>query len=102
MTLDDIALIPEIIKQNAELIEQNKEMLERLNKFAPPLTTKKEVAKFLNVTTRTINNYISQGYLIEGYHFKRKNAKVIEFIEDAIFSFRDEMSKGTAHEKVAI
>jgi len=77
-------------------------MSERMAKFAPPLTSKKEVASFLNVTPRTINNYITQGYLKEGYHFKRKNAKVLVFIEDAIFSFRDEMSKGLVNEKVTI
>ena len=92
--LKDLALIPQILEQNALLIEQNKAMLERLGKFAPLLTTKKEVAKFLNVSTRTVNNYIEQGYLQEGYHFKRKNDKILVFIEEAIFEFSELKSQG--------
>lgn len=93
--LKNLELLPEIL----ELQRKN---AERLAKLLPPITTKEAVARFLNVTPRTINNYISQGYLKEGYHFKRKNAKVLVFIEDAIFSFRDEMSKGMVNEKVTI
>lgn len=85
--LKNLELIPEILaiqKANAE----------RLAKFLPPLTTKKEVAKFLDVTERTINNYIEQGYLKENKHFYRKNGKILVFIEDAILEFRDNRDKG--------
>lgn len=92
---ENLELIP-------ELLEYVKEMSERLAKFAPPLTSKKEVAKFLGKSERTVNNYIEKGLLKEGYHFFRKNDKILVFIEDAIFEFRDDLHKGIAHEKVAV
>lgn len=84
---ENLELIPMLLKK----IET---MEERLKKFTPPLTTKKEVAKFLDVTPRTINNYISNGYLKENYHFLRKSDKIIVFIEEAILEFRDYLNKG--------
>jgi len=85
-----------------ELLATVKEMSERMAKYAPPLTSKKEVAKFLNKSERTINNYIESSLLKEGYHFTRKNGKILVFIEEAIFEFRNELHKGIAHEKIAI
>jgi len=93
--LKNLELLPKILK----LLLQ---MLERMDKFAPPLTSKKEVARFLNVTTRTINNYIEKGYLVENKHFYRKSDRIMVFIEDAIFEFRDELQKGVTHEKATI
>ena len=59
--------------------------------------TKKEVAKFLNVSERTINNYIERGLLKEGIHFhKKNNAKMLVFIESAVFEFRDDLLRGLA------
>ncbi|MDK9694209.1 MAG: helix-turn-helix domain-containing protein [Sulfurimonas sp.] len=84
---ENLELIPMLLKK----IET---MEERLKKFTPPLTTKKEVAKFLDVTPRTINNYISNGYLKENYHFHRKSDKIIVFIEEAVLEFRDYLNKG--------
>jgi len=84
---ENLELIPELLK-TVKILE------ERLQKLTPPLVTKKEVAKFLDVTPRTLNNYISNGYLKEGYHFKRKNDKILVFIEDAIIEFRDKRDKG--------
>lgn len=86
---ENLELIPKLLVQ-IEL------MVERMAKLAPPLTSKKEVAKFLNKSERTINNYIEQGLLRENHHFYRKNGKILVFIEDAIFEFRDERDKGIA------
>lgn len=84
------------------LVEQNKILLERLNKLVPPLITKKEVAKFLGKSESTVNRYIQLGYLIEGIHFNRKNAKILVFIEDAITEFRKELDRGLVYEKVTV
>jgi hypothetical protein len=84
----------ENLKLIPALVEQNKMLLDRLNKLVPPITTKKEVAKFLGKSERTINNYIELGYFREGQHFYRKNAKILVFIEDAILEFRDLRDKG--------
>lgn len=77
-----------------KLITMIEEMSERMMKYAPLLTTKKDVARFLNKSERTINNYISQGSLREGYHFYRKNGKILVFIEETIFEFRNDLNKG--------
>ncbi len=92
---ENLELIPELL--NAVQM-----MSDRMAKFAPPLTSKKEVAKFLGKTERTINNYMSQGYLEEGYHYFHKSAKIIVFDEDAILEFRDKLSRGLINEKVTI
>lgn len=84
---ENLELIP-------QLLSKIEAMEERLKKFTPPLTTKKEVAKFLKVTPRTINNYMSNGYLKENYHFNRKSDKIVVFIEEAILEFRDYLNKG--------
>ena len=92
---ENLELIP-------DLLAAVQQMSERMAKFAPPLTSKKEVAKFLGKTERTVNNYMSQGYLVENYHYIHKNAKMIVFDEDAILEFRDKLSRGLVNEKVTI
>ncbi len=89
----NLELLPELLKE-VSLIS------ERMAKFAPPITSKKEVAKFIGRSESTINNYINRGLLKEGYHFNRKNGKILVFIEEAIVEFRNELSRGIANEKV--
>jgi hypothetical protein len=84
---NNLELIPKLLKK----IET---MEERLSKLTPPITTKREVANFLNVSTRTINNYIEQGLLQNGKHYHRKNGKILVFMEDAILEFRNKRDKG--------
>lgn len=90
---ENLELIPKLLSK-IEIME------ERMSKLVPPITTKREVAKFLNVTDRTINNYITQGLLKEHQHFYRKNGKILVFIEDAITEFKKELSRGIVNEKV--
>jgi hypothetical protein len=92
---ENLELIPELLKTIRALEE-------RLQKFAPPLVTKKEVAKFLGKSERTINNYMASGLLIEGYHYFHKNAKIIVFDEDKILEFRDKLARGLVHEKATV
>jgi len=94
-SFENLELIPTLLKKVEE-------MDERLKKFAPPITRKKDVAAFLGVTQRTVNNYMAQGLLIEDYHYFYKNAKMIVFDEDKILEFRDKLSRGLSYEKVAI
>ena len=92
---ENLELIP-------ELLIEVRQMSERIAKFAPPLTTKKEVAKFLGKSERTINNYMASGLLAEGYHYFYKNAKIIVFDEDKILEFRDKLARGLAYEKATV
>jgi len=92
---ENLELIP-------ELLVAVQQMSERIAKFAPPITTKKEVAKFLGKSERTINNYMASGLLIEGYHYFHKNAKIIVFDEDKILEFRDKLARGLVYEKATI
>jgi len=92
---ENLELIPDLLKK----IE---EMNERMRKFAPPITRKKDVAKFLGKSERTINNYMSSGLLVEGYHYFHKNAKIIVFDEDKILEFRDQLARGLVYEKATV
>ena len=38
----------------------------------------------------------------DSLHFYRKNGKILVFIEDAIFEFRDELHKGIAYEETKV
>lgn len=91
----NLALIPSLMKQ----IEEMRDMMA---KMMPPITTKKEVAKFLDKSERTVNNYITQGILKEGTHFYRKNGKILVFVESAVIEFRKELLTGTTHAKTAV
>jgi len=93
--LQNLELLPVILDKVAE-------MEKRMKKYAPPVTTKKEVAKFLNKSQSTINRYMQLGLLIEGKHFYKKNGKILVFIEDAIFEFRDELHKGIVNEETKV
>jgi len=93
--LQNLELLPVILEKVAI-------MEDRMKKYAPPVTTKKEVAKFLNKSQSTINRYMQLGLLVEGKHFYRKNGKILVFIEDAIFEFRDELHKGIAYEETKV
>ncbi|WP_373069887.1 hypothetical protein [Sulfurimonas sp.] len=92
---ENLELIP-------QLLQKIESMEERLKKFTPAVTTKKEVAKFLNRSERTINRYIAEGFLKEGYHFDRKSDKLLVFIEDKILEFRDQLNRGIINEKIAV
>lgn len=84
---NNLELIPELLKTVNDL-----KVL--VNILKPELTTKRGVAMFFGVTERTVNNYISDGKLIEGYHFNRKNDKILVFIEDTIIEFKINRGKG--------
>jgi len=84
---ENLELIPELLKTVQDLKTL-------VNILKPELTTKRGVAMFLGITERTINNYISEGRLINGYHFNRKNDKILVFIEDAIIEFKINRGKG--------
>jgi len=75
--------------ENLELIPKILDRIEKLEKLvARPIKTKRDAAEFLNVSTRTINSYMSSGKLKDGYHFKRKSDRIIEFIDSAIREFK--------------
>jgi len=84
---ENLELIPEVLQTLKHL-----EIL--VNILKPELTTKRGVALFLGTTERTVNNYIREGKLIEGYHFSRKNGRILVFIEDAIIEFKINRGKG--------
>jgi len=84
---ENLELIPELLKTLNDL-----KIL--VNILKPELTSKRGVAIFLGVTERTVNNYIRDGKLIEGYHFNKKNDRILVFIEDTIIEFKINRGKG--------
>ena len=86
-SFNNLDLIPELLKTVKDL-----KIL--VNILKPELSSKRGVAMSLGVTERTINNYISDGRLINGYHFNRKDDKILVFIEDTIIEFKINRGKG--------
>lgn len=56
------------------------------------LTTKKEVAKFLNVTPKTVDNYIKRKKLKENIHYTIEDDRVI-FNPSEIIKFKQQRYK---------
>ncbi|MFW2605630.1 hypothetical protein [Aliarcobacter butzleri] len=52
------------------------------------LHTKKDVARFLNKSEKTIDNYIKNNTFIEDRHYFINENQKIEFIPDAILDFK--------------
>ncbi|MEV9615218.1 hypothetical protein [Aliarcobacter butzleri] len=52
------------------------------------LHTKKDVARFLNKSEKTIDNYIKNNTFIEDKHYFINENQKIEFIPDAILDFK--------------
>lgn len=54
-------------------------------------STKKQVAKFLEVSTSTISRYIEDGRFVEEVHFFYNNNDKVEFIPEGIIKFKQEL-----------
>lgn len=93
--LEHLELIPELLQ---EIVL----MREKLDKYLPTLTSKKEVAKFLGKSERTVNYYMEQGLLKENIHYHRKNGKILVFIEDAILKFKEDLDRGIVNAKATV
>ena len=73
------------LKLILEKLEYNQELLQL---SISTLTTKKEVAKFLNKSDKTISNYIANGILVKDKHYYINENRKIEFIPIAILEFK--------------
>jgi predicted DNA-binding transcriptional regulator AlpA len=54
------------------------------------ITTKKQVAKFLCVSTKTIDNYITDGRFQKNVHYFLDHNDVIVFIPESILMYKKE------------
>jgi len=66
-------------------LETNEELLQL---SISTLSTKKDVARFLDKTTKTIDNYIKNGVLIENIHYVINDNDKLEFIPLAIIDYK--------------
>ena len=66
-------------------LEYNEELLQL---SISTLTTKKEVAKFLNKSEKTIDNYIKNNTLKKDIHYFYNERNRVEFIPFAILKFK--------------
>lgn len=66
-------------------LEYNEELLQL---SISSLTTKQEVAKFLNKSTKTIDNYIKNNTLKKDIHYFINEKNRVEFIPFAILKFK--------------
>lgn len=86
-TFENLELLPEILK-TLQNINKRLDNLETEYYKNLDLTKKTSVAEYLNCTTKTIDNMINDGRLIEGVHFNKKIGKIL-FIESAIKSIKE-------------
>lgn len=66
-------------------LEYNEELLQL---SISTLTTKKEVARFLNKSDKTIDNYVKNGTLKKDIHYFYNEKNRVEFIPFAILKFK--------------
>lgn len=84
------------LEDTLKLILQKLEQQEELLQLSiSALTTKKDVAKFLNKSTNTIDNYISNDTFLENIHYFYNENKKIEFIPLAILKFKKNPTRST-------
>ena len=57
------------------------------------LSTKKQVAKFLGVSTSTLSKYIEDGRFIEDVHYSYNHISNVEFIPEGIIKFKQELKQ---------
>ena len=82
-------MLEELMNKIEKIEKDNKTILELLLKEKADLTSYKNVAKFLNRTPKTIQNYIKRGYLIENEHFYRNPMGKVVFIPKSIIAFKN-------------
>ena len=75
-----------------EILSKLERQEQLLNVAIDSLTTKKAVAKFLNVSTKTIQNYIKDGRFEQNIHyFYDQNGRIV-FIPSAVINFKSHKS----------
>jgi len=70
------------------ILENQEEMKADLQMFISTLTTRKDVARFLNKTEKTIDNWVSNETFKENIHYFYNEKNKIEFIPSAIWEFK--------------
>ncbi len=75
------------IEEKLDLIIKKLTVLEDEIVNQKNFNTKKDVAIFLNVTSRTVTNYIKNGTFINGVHYVYRNDKLY-FISKAIYDYK--------------
>ncbi len=87
---ENLNLIPQMLqlikKQGAEIVKLNELVVPKTD-----LTKLVNVAKYLNVTKKTIYNYIDDGRFKQNIHYKKNihpSSVKIVFIESAIEKFK--------------
>lgn len=66
-----------------------------LNLYTSNLTTRKQVADFLGVCTKTIENYEKDGRFVDGVHYQRDEVGRIKYLPKAIVEFSTLQKKET-------
>lgn len=70
------------------ILENQEEMKADFQMFISTLTTRKDVARFLNKTEKTIDNWVSNETFKENIHYFYNEKSKIEFIPSAIWEFK--------------
>jgi hypothetical protein len=86
-----------ILKLIVEKLETQEELLQLT---ISNLTTKKDVARFLNKSVRTIDNYISKNIFKENIHYFYNEVGTIEFIPVEVVKFKKNPNQSKQDEHI--
>ncbi len=77
------------IEEQLRLMSEDiKEIKADVQMFISTLTTRKDVARFLNKSEKTIDNWVSNETFKEDIHYFYNEKSKIEFIPSAIYDFK--------------
>lgn len=69
------------------LIDQFVKLNEYMELFIPDLSTEKGVISFLQISSRTLKNYIEKDVFQEGIHYENRGKKRV-YVSDEILNFK--------------
>jgi len=89
--------IEETLSLILQKLENNEELLQL---SISTLTTRKEVARFLNKSEKTIDNWITNNTFQENVHYFINEKKRVEFIPFAILEFKKAPKKAITPKQI--
>ncbi len=98
MSAVDFGVLDLLPKMLEKIESMENEIIELKQQLKPKydLTKRAGVMKYLNISNSTLNKYMKEGTLREGYHFYRQmkqSKSIITFVSGAIEEFKKEKNK---------
>ncbi|SFP99217.1 DNA-binding protein [Hydrogenimonas thermophila] len=81
------------------ILETQKRLENKLDAILQITWSRKDVARYLKKSTKTVDNYIKNGKLQEGKHFVKENGRLL-FYPEAVIDFKKDLIKPKKINKV--